>query len=118
MTGRDNKRGRGNGNLPGQRLSPIARELTSEREPEGQRFPRSISGSSFDAGDPIKQYPKGRVCEVCGTKLSIYNPSVTCSDHPYTKMVVRNPTPKIARIDTKKIRKTKRNKLSKRKERD
>lgn len=30
---------------------------------------------------PVKTYPAGRRCQVCGCVLSIYNPSTLCSRH-------------------------------------
>lgn len=115
MTG-NNKRGRGDSEAGNSgRLSPIARELNSERGPVGdtQRFPRSLSGGAFGTGDPVKQYPKNRRCHVCGDSLSVYNPGPGCSRHPSAKMVMQPTGGKIIRIDSKKVRKTKAKKANK-----
>lgn len=114
MTSGNHKRGRGDSNEKG-RLSPIARELNPEHHPVGdtQRFPRSIAGDSFAAGDPVKQYSPDRRCNVCDEKLSRYNPGPGCSRHPSTKMVVRE-TPKVTRIDSRKTRKSVTKKVAKR----
>jgi hypothetical protein len=50
-----------NGNIPG---FPIT---SMQRNTEDSTVPRT--------------YPKGRTCEACPTKLSIYNPDLRCSVH-------------------------------------
>jgi hypothetical protein len=46
---------------------------------------RLLAGSDLVHGRPLRTYGRGRTCVVegCGTRLSLYNPTLRCSLHDH-----------------------------------